>query len=191
MVLNQENRDLRDKNTELQRQLDKYKDSSDHPYHEDKYILILDFRKFQDDQGKNITSEDLMKLWQKLYELAMQTDSQGEYLIARPADLTPLFLVLKEDTKLPYRYTGSIADFEYYWTENITRRFPDDANWVNRLTFKEVNIKNNLRGNIWKDISVTSWNRLSLEGTSEAHFYQKADTIKVEIERIFDLLKRK
>lgn len=183
---NEENRLLRKSNSNKSIEIEKLIEeierlksittTSDTP----RFHYAINRRLWQTPEGKLVSIESIEKLADQLIVLVSLKDKEGNYLIRYKKDIVPIYLVLSQSQKLPFIYIGDIPDFEFFWNDNIAARM-QDLNRREVLTIEDKSFRTMVNSKLWKDNSLLSWGRLAINGT-QSNEYQKADTIKKDIE---------
>lgn len=119
------------------------------------------------------------KLNNVLIELANKETEDGKPVIQYANQIAFVYKVLTESSQIPYKYTGTKANFTYLWNQNIVPNIDDPKRRIS-LNCKELSMNSALAE--WKDTSLIRIHSLALEGVKKAQRYQKLDTIKQQIE---------
>lgn len=170
--------DVKKENEELLKEIEELK--KDNPT-KDNFIHTVDCRNFLNDSKEMASKEWVVSFWDNMYELASQTDNNGNYIIKCAAELAPIYKVINESTSLAYKFEGTLREFEYHWNSNVVERLQDSKH-AKKLTCKYKTLGDALNQPWWKNISPTSWYNLSLEGGRNVDKYDKAYLFKKSIE---------
>lgn len=171
--------DVREENERLVKELEVAKRNAGLP--QNNFLPVIDCRKFINKHKQMPKKEWVVRFWNKMYELACQTDGIGIYTINCAEVLVPIYKVITESTSIPYNFIGSREDFEYHWNSNVVDRLEDEER-AKKLTCKHKSLTTALSQPCWKDQAPYRWQSLSLEGTPFTKKYEKGVVIKKSIE---------
>jgi hypothetical protein len=135
------------------------------------FNYYIDTRKFEkSDKGV------LEKLWDNILLLCEIKDGE-HYLINAQTHVVPIYILIKEWSGFPYKFTGTYGDFCYAWNENVTVRLSSQER-RQLLTLKEDSFRsavNDKKGIGNSDVS--EWGRRAKEGENVG-MYERAVKIK-------------
>lgn len=135
------------------------------------FNYYIDTRKFEK-SDKGI----LKKLWDNIFSLCEIKDGE-HYLINAQTHVVPIYILIKEWSGFPYKFTGTYGDFCYAWNENVTVRLSSQER-RELLTLKEGSFKAavNDKSGVWKS-DVSEWGRKAKEGAF-VEMYERGEKIK-------------
>lgn len=171
--------DVREENERLIKELEEAKHNAGLAQKD--FIPVVDCRNFRNKQNQMPEKKWVVRFWDKMYELACQTDKAGRYIINCAEVLVPIFKVITESSSISYTYKGTREDFEYQWNANVVERM-NDKERANKLTCKHKTLTTALAQPCWKGQAPYRWKSLSLEGTQFTEKYEKGVIIKTCIE---------
>ena len=118
----------------------------------------------------------LEKLWDNILLLCEIKDGE-HYLINAQTHVVPIYILIKEWSGFPYKFTGTYGDFCYAWNENVTVRLSSQER-RELLTLKEGSFKAavNDKSGVWKS-DVSEWGRKAKEGAF-VEMYERGEKIK-------------
>lgn len=144
------------------------------------FDYALNRRVWQNDKKENPPVKYLQQLSDWLLEIVNAKYKNGEFIIQNGKDLVPVFIILKESTKLLFRYIGDVPDFAYFWNDNVAARIEDQERRA-KLTCNERSLKNCKNKEPWSGVSMTSWMYLASHGT-HSNEYNLANDLRNKIE---------
>lgn len=148
------------------------------------FDYFLDTRKWMNPETRlHPTKQQLRNLCNQLYNLSIKQYPNGNYYISHSKFTTPVYLLLSNESSLPFNFCGSLDDFAYFWNSNIYER-QQQNNCKIKIECNADTLSTNKNRPPWKDVYHTSWKHLSLEGGKDASIYRQADDILKEIKTI-------
>lgn len=143
------------------------------------FEYFIDTRLFAD-----ITEPTFIQLWDLIFTFTKPTEGVcgGKPLISNASAIAPLYILLSDENS-PHRFTGKRKDFAYMWNKNVMTRV--DKFMQPGLTCKEDSLTATLNREPWKNVSPSSWGKLSLEGSRYGERYGMAKAMKDRLQDFY------
>lgn len=209
-LLYQENTELKERNKELESQLEKHKKyqvtCADqavelHEYKSKLREAQARIRELEAEKGKpqgsnrkylydimdwgeGTNGDDLDYLFDLLVNIVNEKTLNGDYLVDSAMVLAPIFKLLTESEKIvntKWEYKGTLVSLCEYWNKNIVP-YVEDETRRDSLLCSYDDIKAEVNKNPWKNSNPLSWKKLYI-GSKRKAILRRALNIKDRMEK--------